>query len=523
MAERDGRPEERGGEEAAAPPARRRPGRPYIEGVEAGVAAGVVPSTGLSRSGARQPAARAEPEDEDRTAEESSSAGPEYKQGGGSPGDALARWHEEPVPEEIARGVELPDWTDPPTREVPRVLLQPGVEPGPVPRGPVWRESLRDFEADDETFAEMVSGSSPVVAYESARPGEDGLALSPPKGELSAEVPGRRPPRHAASGQRSEPTEPGPGAREARREGSRAHEARSTPDLEPPREETGEQVVMAAAPRRQAKGRNPLVATGTGLVIGAATLGCFLAGPPAVLGIACVVFLLATAELLRTLRKARYEPATVVALLAAPGLPLAAYLLGPSWLALVVVGAVVATFCWYLFGVSRRSVVANVSVTLLVVGWVAVLGSFGGLLLDPASFPLRHGLAYLLGAIEATVAYDVGGYAFGSLLGRHRLAPNLSPNKTVEGLVFGSVSAFAVALLIASQMHPWTMAHAALLGVTVAVVAPIGDLVESMIKRDLRVKDMGNLLPAHGGILDRIDALLFVLPATYLLVRLLHG
>jgi phosphatidate cytidylyltransferase len=143
--------------------------------------------------------------------------------------------------------------------------------------------------------------------------------------------------------------------------------------------------------------------------------------------------------------------------------------------------------------------------------------------LDPTAFPHRHGLAYLLGAIAATVAYDVGGYAFGSWVGSRKLAPRISPNKTVEGLAGGCFTAVVISIVVVSHMAPWTLPHALELGLVVSVFAPLGDLAESMIKRDLRVKDMSTLLPAHGGLLDRVDALLFVLPATYILVRLFHG
>ena len=131
--------------------------------------------------------------------------------------------------------------------------------------------------------------------------------------------------------------------------------------------------------------------------------------------------------------------------------------------------------------------------TVLAFGWTGVLGAFAGLLVDPRIFPDRHGIAFLLGAVIAAVGYDIGGYAIGSRLGRHRLAPSVSPNKTWEGLIGGCLVAIAASAGITSQIHPWHVTTALELGLIVAVVAPCGDLVESMIKRDLGVKDMGSL------------------------------
>lgn len=463
-------------------------GRPRIEGVEAGVAAGLVPSTG-------SPEGRQVPR-----------PGPRH----------LARddAFEEPVPDAIIEGVELPDWTDPPTREVPRVLLQPGAPSGPVVSGPVWRESQSDFDQDQEAFADMVSESVPIVPHDEASDSEDDFSYEnfdrfegiDPALETVALATDALLEDATIVATVAEATSEGGGG-EA--QGGPAVPGRS---FRPPR-----------GVRTQPSGRNPVIATVTGLLVGAIALLCFYAGPVAVLAIASVVLFLAAAECFQAFRTAHYQPATLLGLVAAPGFAIAAYFKGPTALPIAFGIAVVAVLCWYLIGVTRRAVVANISVSLLGVAWIAVLGSFVGLLLDPTAFPLRHGLAYMLGAVEATVAYDVGGYAFGSLFGRHKMAPSLSPNKTWEGLIGGILSALVVALAVTSFMHPWDLARAAVLGVVVAFVAPVGDLAESMIKRDLHLKDMGSLLPAHGGVLDRVDALLFVLPATYIVVRLFHG
>jgi phosphatidate cytidylyltransferase len=116
----------------------------------------------------------------------------------------------------------------------------------------------------------------------------------------------------------------------------------------------------------------------------------------------------------------------------------------------------------------------------------------------------------------------VGALAIGSWLGRRPLAPQVSPNKTWEGLIGGAVVAVALSAAVTGQVHPWTVPKAALLGLVVAVVAPVGDLCESLVKRDLGLKDMGSILPGHGGVLDRVDGLLFVLPTTFYLVRVLN-
>jgi phosphatidate cytidylyltransferase len=120
------------------------------------------------------------------------------------------------------------------------------------------------------------------------------------------------------------------------------------------------------------------------------------------------------------------------------------------------------------------------------------------------------------------VANDTGGYVVGVLIGRHPLAPSVSPKKTWEGLLGSVVLASVVGVLGVHFMLDGDPALGALLGVATVAVATLGDLGESMIKRDLELKDMGTLLPGHGGVLDRIDSMLLAAPVVYLLLEALH-
>ncbi len=264
------------------------------------------------------------------------------------------------------------------------------------------------------------------------------------------------------------------------------------------------------------------VRVGTGLAVAVIALLAFKAGTIPSLVLVVVVLTFAAGECFGALRGAGYHPATLLGLVGTISLTVGAYTKGIAALPLVLVLITAFTLLWYLIGVERGSPVAGTAATLLTVGWVSLLGSYAGLLLSPSSFPDRHGIAFLLGAIIATVANDVGALVTGGWIGRTPLAPTISPNKTWEGLLGGAVLSILISTLVVGSIHPWSRSDAALLGVVVAVVAPIGDLCESLLKRDLRLKDMGSLLPGHGGVLDRVDALLFVLPATYYLVRALN-
>jgi phosphatidate cytidylyltransferase len=261
----------------------------------------------------------------------------------------------------------------------------------------------------------------------------------------------------------------------------------------------------------------------TGVVLLLAVIIVFRLGTVLAAIASTAVVFLAAAEAYAGFRRAGYQPATLLGLLASVSLMVATYNKGQAALPLIVVLLVVFTLLWYMGGVQPGAdPVLGTGSTLLVFCWVGVLGSFAGLLLNPNLFPNRHGLAFLIGAIVTSVACDVGALAVGNRFGHHPLARSVSPNKTWEGAVGGAVASVLAAIIVVHFIHPWTLSKAVALGFVVAVVSPIGDLCESMIKRHLGVKDMGRLLPGHGGVLDRIDGLLFVLPATYYLVKAVH-
>ena len=468
---------------------------------------------------------------------------------------------------------DLPDWTDPPTLQVPRVFLdleqeaaaERGGPPPLPPGGPVWRERQEDWNDTDTVLAQLASTGPSVTDYEEPSSDDpfayDFLDLDDdsswlrdegvgPKGSaplvtapatpeerlavptVPPEVPvvdeADLPPAGAEPASDEVPVLPRAPRRRhvARRGRPRAPKTPTVvtaPLLEPTEPElAGEPARVRRPQRTAAPARNPAVATLTGIALAAVVLLCFFAGAPAVLVLAAVAVTLAAGELFHSLGLAGYRPATLLGLLGVPGVMVAAYFEGPDAVVAGFAIFLVVAMLWYLAGVSRRSPLANLSVTVFAFGWIGVLAAYAGLLLDPRIFPDRHGIAFLLGAIIAAVGYDIGGYAIGSLFGRHRLVPSVSPNKTWEGLVGGCAVAVGASVGITGLIHPWHLTTALGLGLIVAVVAPCGDLFESMIKRDLGVKDMGSILPGHGGMLDRIDALLFVLPAAYYFVRLAH-
>ncbi|HZD23888.1 MAG TPA: phosphatidate cytidylyltransferase, partial [Acidimicrobiia bacterium] len=163
----------------------------------------------------------------------------------------------------------------------------------------------------------------------------------------------------------------------------------------------------------------------------------------------------------------------------------------------------------------RRNALANTAITAVGMAWTGML-AFAVLIAD-GPHPVSH--IFFLVLVIATS--DVGAYFVGRALGRRPLAARVSPNKTVEGFIGGLAFGLIVAAVLA-VFPPWEeigIIRALVIAGVVGILAPIGDLAESMVKRNLGVKDMGSVLPGHGGMLDRVDGFLFAVPAVYILFR----
>jgi phosphatidate cytidylyltransferase len=263
--------------------------------------------------------------------------------------------------------------------------------------------------------------------------------------------------------------------------------------------------------RAEGPGRNLPLAIATGVLLAALLILALVLSPPAFVVFVLVVVVLALLELLAVLQARATRPARPVVLAMAVVLLVGAYLEGPSALSFGLLLTLLAAFGWYLVDPGRTEVTRNVAATVLAVVYVPFMAAHLALVVDRAD----HYVGAVIGYAALVVVYDTGAYAAGATLGRHPLAPHVSPNKTWEGTAGATVACLLAGVLLLPLWEPWTLASGLVLAVVTCVVAPLGDLAESMLKRDLAVKDMGSILPGHGGMLDRVDALLFAAPALY--------
>jgi phosphatidate cytidylyltransferase len=230
-------------------------------------------------------------------------------------------------------------------------------------------------------------------------------------------------------------------------------------------------------------------------------------------GLAFALFMIAIGwaclhELYRLL--ARWRPVPLVGFVALAGMVLAARYGGQRPVLEVAVGTIPILFLAVVMREQRGGATVAIAGTLLGVYWIGLAFAHAVLLRE-----LHHGNAIIIDVLVGTFLGDTAAYIGGRLFGRRPLAPEISPNKTVEGLFCGMLIAI-LAVFFAGLYQNWlTQGDALLLGLAVAILAPLGDLFESVVKRDAGIKDAGTLFGPHGGALDRLDAVIFTVVAGY--------
>lgn len=469
----------------------------------------------------------------------------------------------------------LPHWSSPPTGEIPRIDATARDDDDDVDvdvwstfttESPVWRDDVEEADratgvlpavtppADRDpsgsvptssgrdrsgsiprtagrdasgsvprTSAADRSGELPAVGsgelfggdFERPYGDESGSVPRTRGGDLSGEVDtvGRRDPARITIG-----TDPSGMPRRS----SDPRNRRGAPGRSGPPTRSGRPVgATRAAPRDQ---RDLTTASAVGLGLAAVFVVALMTRPVIVAVIVAAILGIGAWEYFGKITEKGYRPSVMIGVAAAVGAPLATYWVGETAIPLVIAIAFIVASLGF---VGARGIesgpLPNMAVTTMGVVWIAILGSFAGALLNRWSGSDIATDTLFLVAL-GVVANDVGALAVGSAVGKTPLRPWISPGKTVEGLLGGTLATF-VAIFVASRLVPdqniwgletkWPL----LLAVVVAVLAPLGDLTESMFKRNLEIKDFGTVVAGHGGVLDRFDAFLFVLPGVYYLLE----
>ena len=271
-------------------------------------------------------------------------------------------------------------------------------------------------------------------------------------------------------------------------------------------------------------GRNLPAAIGIGIGLGAYVVLSLIYLPPAFVVLVAVALILASVELHEALKKHGMTSAIVPIAIGSVAISFGSYFAGrqepvifstTSVLLASLALTVLASLIWRMpKGVAGY--VRDVAASLLIIAYVPLLGSFAALMLAEGQGPLRV-VTFLL----IVVMSDTGGYVAGVLFGKHPMAPKISPKKSWEGvagsLLFATVAGICMTILVL-HVPFWV---GIILSVGLVAVGSCGDLIESMIKRDLGIKDMSSFLPGHGGVMDRLDSLLVAAPVAWLTMYLL--
>lgn len=287
---------------------------------------------------------------------------------------------------------------------------------------------------------------------------------------------------------------------------------------------TMEQQPTTPAVSKSKAGRNLPAAIAVGVGLGAAlvlTLGWF---PPGFLVLVAAFLVLGSIEIYRALQRLDMNAAIVPIVVGTVAIVIGSYFAGqqrgiaiPSnTLMLAMLGITALVSLVWRMPKGADGFVRDAAASMFIIGYIPLMGSFVGLMLADDRGTMR-----IITFITIVVMGDTGGYVLGVLMGKHKMAPVISPKKTWEGfagsIIFGVTAGILMTVLVLGAPF-WV---GIILGVVLVVAGVCGDLIESLIKRDVGIKDMSSVLPGHGGIMDRLDSLLVAAPAAWFLMFLL--
>jgi len=264
--------------------------------------------------------------------------------------------------------------------------------------------------------------------------------------------------------------------------------------------------------RRSRAGRNLPAAIGVGVALAALILVTLYVWKPSFLAVVAAAVVLAVWELSNALKGQRIRVPVVPVVVGALSILGAGYAGGSEPMLVALTLTVMATLLWRL-PENPDGYVRDVTAGVFVTMYVPLLAGFAALLLRA-----DDGADRVVVFIAVTVLSDIGGYVAGVLFGRHPMAPTISPKKSWEGFVGSALFTAVGGALLVTLLLDGQWWEGVVIGLAAMVAATLGDLGESMIKRDVGIKDMGSLLPGHGGMMDRLDSLLLAAPVTYLLL-----
>lgn len=266
--------------------------------------------------------------------------------------------------------------------------------------------------------------------------------------------------------------------------------------------------------------QNKIMRIVTGVIFSIIALLCLFMGGLPILGFLLVVIFLGSVEYVKILRTKGFHPSLSLILLTDLAFAILIFFRRFDLLPSIISLAIMASFLMVLF-MGRQPYIVNVATTVLgflYCGWLPchllLIRQISADRINAFQIGTNEGLWLVIFVFLIVVATDIGGYYFGSKFGKHKLSPVISPKKTVEGALGATIMALIVACFGVFYTK-LTLLHALVAGLLITISSQLGDLSESLVKRDAGVKDSSNILPGHGGILDRTDGYLFALPVAY--------